>query len=368
MFSRESSRHLRYRRLRDELDLSDDLITDDKDSIQHEFLRTESEHLRQTRAMMAKSTQALNSPDDTPTPCESDFEVIRVLGKGSFGVVRLVREKSDSSSRDLGQDKKEVFAMKVIRKSDMLRSSQEGHLRAERDFLVASEGSKWYVCSLSPIEAGPCLQSERQMLICEAGRHDRIIPLVASFQDSAHLYLVMEYMPGGDFLSLLIRESILHEAVARFYIAEMIACVEEAHALRCIHRDIKPDNFLVTASGHLKISDFGLSFDGHWSHDSNYYTSTRYSLLQKLGIRVEGDAQDRKEARNPQTSMKWSNAITASLRKHDPSEGCDGFQKEPLLDWRDRYGIRTSAASVVGTSQYMAPEVVRGDKYDGRCD
>lgn len=103
----------------------------------------------------------------------------------------------------------------------------------------------------------------------------RIVQLVASFQDLSNLYLVMEYMPGGDFLGLLIRENTLHEAVARFYIAEIILCVEAAHSLRCIHRDIKPDNFLISASGHLKISDFGLAFDGHWSHDTAYYSSHR---------------------------------------------------------------------------------------------
>ncbi len=97
------------------------------------------------------------------------------------------------------------------------------------------------------------------------------------------------------FFGLLIRENTLHESVARFYIAEMIVCVEATHALRCIHRDIKPDNFLISASGHLKISDFGLAFDGHWAHDTAYYYSHRYSLLSALGIQVEGDEQDKKD-------------------------------------------------------------------------
>lgn len=105
----------------------------------------------------------------------------------------------------------------------------------------------------------------------------------------------MEYMPGGDFLGLLIRENTLSEPVTKFFIAEMILCIEEAHSLRCIHRDIKPDNFLVSASGHLKISDFGLAFDGHWSHDSSYFQTHRYSLVNKMGISVEGDAMDRDE-------------------------------------------------------------------------
>lgn len=193
----------------------------------------------------------------------------------------------------------------------------------------------------------------------------RIVPLVASFQDAANLYLVMEYMPGGDFLGLLIRENILHETVARFYIAEMIICIEAAHSLKCIHRDVKPDNFLISASGHLKISDFGLAFDGHWSHDMAYYNSHRYSLVHKLGIPVDSDEQDREEARSVQAALKWTTSVMTSIEKHSKKDPNDG---EPLLNWRNRCGNRTSAMSVVGTSQYMAPEVVAGKPYDARCD
>ncbi len=175
----------------------------------------------------------------------------------------------------------------------------------------------------------------------------------------------MEYMPGGDFLGLLIRESTLHEMEARFYIAEIVVCVEEAHALRCIHRDIKPDNFLISSSGHLKISDFGLAFDGHWSHDTSYYNSTRSSLLRPLGHAVAGAEKDKKDSKSLQQTIKWANNLMAGMKKHERRDGDD---KEPLLQWRNRCGNRTSATSIVGTSQYMAPEVVRGDKYDGRCD
>ncbi|KAK3394471.1 hypothetical protein B0H63DRAFT_532636 [Podospora didyma] len=306
------------------------------DAVRRHFFQRESEHLRETRVMKARSIRALSAARGTPDACAvNDYDVVKLLGKGSFGVVRLVRERNPGE-RGIGGGwggKRQVFAMKVIRKSDMLRTSQEGHLRAERDFLVASEGSKW------------------------------IVPLIASFQDAANLYLVMEYMPGGDFLGLLIRENTLHESVARFYVAEMILCVEAAHALRCIHRDIKPDNFLISASGHLKISDFGLAFDGHWSHDTAYFNSHRYSLLRKLNINVEGDDQDRTEGRSLQATMRWASGVMAGMEKHDKKN-----EDEPLLNWRNRCGNRTSAMSVVGTSQYMAPEVVEGKKYDGRCD
>ena len=170
----------------------------------------------------------------------------------------------------------------------------------------------------------------------------------------------MDYMPGGDFLCLLIREHCLPETVTRFYIAEMIICVEEAHRLHCIHRDVKPDNFLVSASGHLKISDFGLAFDGHWSHDSGYYNYHRFSLMKRLGINLDGEDRDKREDRAVQRQLK-----STSLTKYDKVNQVDG---EPLLDWRERCGNRLAANSVVGTRQYMAPEVLKGSAYDGRCD
>ncbi|KAK5663664.1 hypothetical protein OQA88_4095 [Cercophora sp. LCS_1] len=310
------------------------------DSIRAQFYKRETDHLRETRVLRARSIRALAAPRGSPNAClVNDYEVVKILGRGSFGVVRLVRERQRRTGEPKPGDgwsegeRKQVYAMKVIRKRAMLRTCQEGHLRAERDFLVASEGSRW------------------------------IVPLIASFQDATNLYLVMEYMPGGDFLGLLIRENVLPEGIARFYVAEMILCVEAAHALRCIHRDIKPDNFLISASGHLKISDFGLAFDGHWSHDTSYYSSHRYSLIKKLGINIEGNDQDQKEGRSLQATVKWTSGIMIGLEKHDKKNYDDG---EPLLNWRNRCGNRTAAMSVVGTSQYMAPEVVEGKKYDAR--
>lgn len=178
----------------------------------------------------------------------------------------------------------------------------------------------------------------------------------------------MEYMPGGDFLGLLIRENILHEHVARFYIAEMILAVEEAHRLKFIHRDIKPDNFLISATGHLKISDFGLAFDGHWSHDVSYYNYHRYSLLTKLGIHLDRDDVDRKESQEMNKQLQRTRSLMAGLERHEKQSVPREDNLEGLVGWRNKCGNRTSAHSVVGTSQYMAPEVIQGHKYDGRCD
>ncbi|KAL8836289.1 MAG: hypothetical protein Q9176_006397 [Flavoplaca citrina] len=340
----------------------------------------ESDQLRQTRGLKSKANATTMRSGVTV----AGFDVVKVLGKGSFGVVRLVRQRDStqeeqpvpnpvapsslswrqvpredligrkmstiemfrssldsqrvSQRRDVRRSKREVYAMKVIRKSDMLRNSQEGHLRAERDFLVASERSRW------------------------------VVPLIASFQDITNLYLVMEYMVGGDFLGLLFRKDVLKEKKARWYIAEMILCVEEAHRLRWIHRDVKPDNFLISATGHLKISDFGLAFDGRWAHDQSFFNNHRLSLMEKLGVTVEGDSLDRKEGAQIAAGMALANTITGRKGRRPTPQSDGPSENEQILQWRNRCGNRKLARSVVGTSQYMAPEVIRGELYDGRCD
>ncbi|KAH6709397.1 kinase-like protein [Leptodontidium sp. MPI-SDFR-AT-0119] len=330
-------RSIRRRQLEGALYHEPNLTPEEQNELRRAWAQEETDHLRETRVMKVRAGNALRGKDIT----SSRYEVVKVLGKGSFGVVRLVREKADNTSSASPEKKREIYAMKVIRKSDMLRNSQEGHLRAERDFLVAAEGSRW------------------------------VVPLIASFQDLNNLYLVMDYMPGGDFLGLLIRDNVLSEAVTKWYIAEMIVCIEEAHSLRWIHRDVKPDNFLISASGHLKISDFGLAFDGHWSHDQAYFNNHRYSLLAKLGISIEGDSIDIKEGRTLASALKLGQGTAPSTGKdqrHERNSSNSMDNGEGILNWRNRYSNRTLARSVVGTSQYMAPEVVRGDMYDGRCD
>lgn len=342
-----------------------ELTPEERLMTRHNWVLGENDYLRQCRVL--KSNRYCTQSESAMSV--EGYKTIKVLGKGSFGVVRLVRQNGcdskssheddpltvkdnnvQSRSNPLGalmsavegakqsrrrymtDERKEVYAMKVIKKAEMIRNSQEGHIRAERDFLVASETSRW------------------------------VVPLIASFQDANNLYLVMDYMVGGDFLGLLIRKDTLREDWARFYVAEMILCIEEAHRLFWIHRDVKPDNFLISASGHLKISDFGLAFNGHWSHDQAYYNSHRYSLLEKLGIDVKGDSEDQNrvaEAKELAPEVKLHSLDDHTL--HQPSS-------TSLLDWRNNKGRRRFAKSVVGTSQYMAPEVIRGEMYDGRCD
>ena len=100
-----------------------------------------------------------------------------------------------------------------------------------------------------------------------------IVELKASFQEDDYLFLVMEYLPGGDLMNYLILKDILSEDEARFYIAEIILAVDSIHKFDCIHRDIKPDNILIGKDGHIKLSDFGLSKVSDKLRDEYYYNN-----------------------------------------------------------------------------------------------
>ncbi|CAG8447034.1 5599_t:CDS:2 [Ambispora gerdemannii] len=280
---------------------------EDKREIRQEWLNIESDYMRLIRTKIT-----VNS-----------FHIIKTVGHGAFGVVKLVREKGTGT----------LYAMKVMRKADMLKKGQEGHVRAERDLLTAAaETAQW------------------------------IVRLFYSFQDVDHLYLVMEYMAGGDLLNLLIEKDIFEEEFAKFYVAEMVLCIEEAHKFGYIHRDIKPDNFLFDSEGHIRLSDFGLATDFHWAHDSAYHDQQRKDLLRKTGIDIETDTLSRVMGRKLQFPQRWG----------DWSDECDsedenGMPSKNILTWRDK-NRKKMAFSVVGTNNYMAPEVLRGTGYDKGCD
>ncbi|XP_033211751.1 serine/threonine-protein kinase Genghis Khan isoform X1 [Belonocnema kinseyi] len=146
-----------------------------------------------------------------------DFEIIKVIGRGAFGEVCVVRMR--------GSDK--VFAMKILNKWEMLKRAETACFREERDVLVYGD-RRW------------------------------ITNLHYAFQDDNNLYLVMDYYCGGDLLTLLSKfEDRLPEDMARFYIAEMVLAIGSIHDLRYVHRDIKPDNVLLDANGHIRLADFG---------------------------------------------------------------------------------------------------------------
>ena len=149
LLNKPNARDGRRQYLESQLYCSPNLTIDQKEAIRLAFYQQETCHARETRVLRAHSLSSLKG--NRSASQTHRYESLKVLGRGSFGVVRLVRERSESEH----VFPKQVFAMKVIRKSDMLRSCQEGHIRAERDFLVASEGSTWCAPDAFEMMAAP---------------------------------------------------------------------------------------------------------------------------------------------------------------------------------------------------------------------
>ncbi|GCF00270.1 serine/threonine-protein kinase [Zygosaccharomyces mellis] len=247
-----------------------------------------------------------------------DFHTVKVIGKGAFGEVRLVQKK------DTGK----IYAMKTLLKSEMYKKDQLAHVKAERDVLAGSD-SPW------------------------------VVSLYYSFQDTQYLYLIMEFLPGGDLMTMLIRWQLFTEDVTRFYMAECILAIEAIHKLGFIHRDIKPDNVLIDIRGHIKLSDFGLSTGFHKTHDSNYYKKllqqdeqqSQNGGLMRPGQLGGGDSNGTQN--NRQTMLVDAIHLTMSNRQQ-------------IQTWRK--SRRLMAYSTVGTPDYIAPEIFLYQGYGQECD
>uniref|UniRef100_A0A8C7YL07 non-specific serine/threonine protein kinase n=1 Tax=Oryzias sinensis TaxID=183150 RepID=A0A8C7YL07_9TELE len=144
-----------------------------------------------------------------------DFEKVKVIGRGAFGEVQLVRHKASQK----------VYAMKLLSKFEMIKRSDSAFFWEERG-IMAFANSPW------------------------------VVQLCCAFQDEHYLYMVMEYMPGGDLVNLTSTYDV-PEKWAKFYTAEVVMALDAIHSMGFIHRDVKPDNMLLDRLGHLKLADFG---------------------------------------------------------------------------------------------------------------
>ncbi|KAF7594985.1 rim15, signal transduction response regulator [Aspergillus hancockii] len=161
-----------------------------------------------------------SQPQPRPAPPSiKDFEVIKPISKGAFGSVYLSKKKTTG----------EYFAIKVLKKADMVAKNQVTNVKAERAIMM------WQ------------------------GESDFVAKLYWTFSSKDYLYLVMEYLNGGDCASLVKILGGLPEDWAKKYIAEVVLGVEHLHSRGIVHRDLKPDNLLIDQMGHLKLTDFGLS-------------------------------------------------------------------------------------------------------------
>jgi len=154
----------------------------------------------------------------------TDFEVRGTLGTGTFGRVLLVRLRTPSSQSRSSN----CFALKVLRKTEIVRLRQVEHVNAER-----------YIMSRV--------------------RHPFIVDLYATFQDSLNIYMLLSYVPGGELFTHLRRAQRFTPDVTRFYLATIILALRYLHSFNIIYRDLKPENLLLDSRGYLRLTDFGFA-------------------------------------------------------------------------------------------------------------
>ena len=258
------------------------LAEDEAAKIKEEILHKEGENLRKKRKKISIF----------------DFEPLKIIGKGAFGEVRVCKYIPNGS----------IVAIKKMKKEEMHKKNQVLHVRAERDVLSEAK-NEW------------------------------IVDLKFSFQDQNYLYLGMEFLPGGDLMSLLMARDILPEQEAKFYAAEIVLAIESVHKLDCIHRDLKPDNVLIDADGHIKLSDFGLS------KKLDFKLMDNYSQNDSKGNFKNNNLNNMKGYKNMSYAQQFSQFKNIKNKKR-----------------------RAFAFSTVGTPDYIAPEVIRQKGYGQEID
>jgi protein-serine/threonine kinase len=204
------------------------------------------------------------------------FEKIRLVGKGHIGRVYLVRSTLDDK----------LYAMKVIKKLDMIKANSIKRAFTEREILIS--------CS-NPF----------------------IVSLYHCWHEGDSIYFVMEYCSKGDLFSILQKNSRLPEESARFYCAEILLALEYLHSVGYVYRDLKPENVLIHDSGHIKLTDFDLA---------------KISTLPNKSITIKN-------------FLSQSNGMTVSTI--NPNFTCN---------------------SLVGTEQYIAPEMIKNEPYTSCVD
>ncbi|KAM9059424.1 serine/threonine-protein kinase Sgk2 isoform 4-T5 [Megaptera novaeangliae] len=161
-------------------------------------------------------------PSANPNARPTDFDFLKVIGKGNYGKVLLAKHKSDGM----------FYAVKVLQKKSILKKKEQSHIMAERSVLLKN--------------------------MC----HPFLVGLRYSFQTPEKLYFVLDYVNGGELFFHLQRERRFLEPRARFYAAEVASAIGYLHSLNIIYRDLKPENILLDCQGHVVLTDFGLCKEG----------------------------------------------------------------------------------------------------------
>lgn len=284
-----------------------------------------------------------------------DFRVIKPISKGAFGSVYLAKKITTG----------DYYAIKVLKKSDMVAKNQVTNVKAERMILMTQTDSEF------------------------------VVKLFYTFQSKDYLYLVMEYLPGGDCAALVKNLGGLPEDWAKRYIAEVIVGLNHLHGAGIIHRDLKPDNLLIDSKGHLKLTDFGLSRIGLLGRQTQLPSlrdARRPSGLARNGSELSTSSSPLHTpalVNQSQTGYFGNVPITDSFSLDTPSEGSGGSSapgsshavklttpastsgsapRNVSVSGPPGAAAETPQQHFVGTPDYLAPESILGVGMDAGVD
>ena len=193
-------------------------LNQDENLLSKDYDKNENYSITEVPVINTKKEESIKMTNVEKKLCYDDFTPLKLLGTGSFGRVLLVRKKNNDK----------LFAMKILLKSYLKQKHQEEHTKTERDLMVSID------CPF-------------------------VMDVKYAFQDEIHLYLVTEFMQGGDMFFHLHDKGLFKKERTKFYIIEIILGIEYLHSKNMIYRDLKPENILMDKEGHIKVTDFGLS-------------------------------------------------------------------------------------------------------------
>lgn len=258
------------------------------------------------------------------------YEIVKQIGSGAQSTVSLVKTKTLPH---------QFFAMKTISKQYVRSHNLFSAIFLERNILAHS-GS-----SLFPT-------------------------LYYAFQSKDSLHLVLEMVQGGDMMELLINKDIFPIDVARFYLAEIALALENLHGRQIIHRDLKPDNILLDLKGHIKLTDFAMSTRGTEQQD-------RYETIYADMLKLESLYNDRRNSENepvvirvPSTRRSQRPRLKDLNTMHRRSQTSVPRLQTSRKDNPEKATIKhkRTFSSLVGTLDYVAPEMFAGTGYTEKCD
>jgi serine/threonine protein kinase/mRNA-degrading endonuclease RelE of RelBE toxin-antitoxin system len=304
------------------------------------------------------SVRSRNAPRKTNI---TDFEILKPISRGAYGRVFLAKKKKTG----------DLYAIKVLKKRDMMRKNAMKRVIAERNIMVVAD-------------------------------NDFVVRFYYSFSGKEYLYIVMDYCPGGDLFSLLQVRTYFEADMTRQYIAETVLALEHLHKKGIVHRDLKPDNLLINSDGHIKLTDFGLSEVGLIDHDpffeDHYPLDDNGALLDPPGVVMAPPTPDTPLIPNPPLDMyaspKNSHRNSTFLsppptmnqpRQKSPNSipsplfAMDELQQDELLQPQQKRlslqgaspGLSSNTSQqghFAGTPDYLAPEILLGSEHSYAVD